>query len=131
MDSQASLQPGFDLSLYRFFSELFTPRLVTLVLPNLAVIVLIIIFLAGRGHSLYIIPAVAVLYGLLVISLGSLFFLKEFFSLGIWLAATGLLTLFTATAVHPTAALGVTFGAGFTLAALLLYLGPAGEKRPR
>lgn len=120
---------GVDITFYKLLEEIYTPRFLALYLPNFLVIALVIIFLGSRGYDLYIAPAVAVLFGLLVISLSSLFFLKEFYFLGIWLTATGLLTLFIAAAIHPLAVLVITFAAGFILASLLLYLGLPGEKR--
>ncbi|MBE0467285.1 MAG: hypothetical protein IBX71_08720, partial [Candidatus Desulforudis sp.] len=116
-----------DTTFYKLLKELVTPRILALVVPYLAVTILVIVFLSG-GYGLYIIPVLSVLYGLLVISLSSLFFTKEFYYLGIWLTATGLLTLFTAAAIHPLAVLGITFAAGFVLTSLLLYLGRPGEK---
>lgn len=118
---------GVDTTLFKLFEEILTPRVLALVVPYLAVMILVIVFLT-RGHGLYIIPVLSVLYGLLVISLSSLLYPKEFYFLGIWLTATGLLTLFTAAAIHPLAALVITFAAGSVLASLLLYLGRPGEK---
>lgn len=117
---------GVDTTLVNLLEEIVTPRIYTLVVPYLAVMILVIVFLAGTGFGLYIIPALSVLYGLLVISMSSLFYPKEFYFLGLWLTATGLLTLFAAAAIHPLAALVITFAAGSVLTALLLYLG-----RPR
>jgi hypothetical protein len=124
----SSRKIGFDMTFRKLLEGIFTPRFLRLMLPNLTVITLVIFFLGSRGYGLYIIPSFAVLYGLLVISLSSLFFIKEFYLLGIWLTATGLLTLFIATAIHPLAVLVITFAAGFGLTSLLLYLGLPGEK---
>lgn len=122
---------GAEITFYKMMKDLFTPRILALLLPNMTVIVLVIILLSSRGYGLYIIPSFALLYGQLIISLSSLFFLKEFYFLGVWLTATGLLTLFVAAAVQPLAVLGITFAAGFILASLLLYAGLPGEKRQR
>ncbi|MEW5785174.1 MAG: hypothetical protein AB1767_08910 [Bacillota bacterium] len=113
---------GFDLTVFKLLEELYTNRFVALVFPNIAVITLVSIFLDTRGHDLYITPAVAILLGLLIISMSSLFFMKEFYLLGVWLTATGLLTLFIAATLHPLVTLGITFAAGFILSSLFLYL---------
>lgn len=122
---------GFDLTLYKLMEELYTARFVALVLPNITVITLVSIFLDNRGYDLYIIPALAIMFGLLIISMSSLFFMKEFYLLGAWLMATGLLTLFIAATLHPLVTLGITFAAGFILSSLFLYLSLPGEKRQR
>lgn len=119
---------GVDMAFLALSREIASPRLLALALPHLAVMVLVIVFLVIRGEGVYIVPALSVLYGLTTISLSSFFLTKELYFLGAWLTATGLLTLFTAAAINPLAALGITFAAGFVLTSLLLYLVPAGEK---
>lgn len=126
---QSARKISSDMTVYKLFEEIYKPRFLALLLPHVATMALVIVFLANRGHGLYIIPSLAVLYGLLTISLCNVFFLKEFFLLGAWLTATGLLSLFAAEIIHPLAVLGFTFAAGFILAALLLYLGQPGVKR--
>ncbi|MEW5920490.1 MAG: hypothetical protein AB1796_05950 [Bacillota bacterium] len=112
-----------DITLYKLMEEIYTTRVLALLLPNIATIILVIIFLGNRGFDLYIIPSLAVLLGLLTVSMSNLFFMKEIFFTGVWLAATGLLTLFIAETINPLATLGITFAAGFILTSLLLYLG--------
>lgn len=118
-----------DMTLYRLLEDAYTPQFVALVLPYTISIVLVIIFLSGRGLDLYIVPALSLLFGLLSISISSVFYMKEISILGVWLAATGLLTLFMAETVHPLIALGITFSAGFILTSLFLYFNLPGEKR--
>ncbi len=118
-----------DITVYKLFEEVYTPRFLALLLPNIAVVILGIIFLSSRGHDLFIIPFLAVLFGLTTIGVSSFFFMQELYLLGVWLIATGLLTLFIAEAIHPAAALVITFGAGFVLTSMILYLGLTGEKR--
>lgn len=118
----AARKVGMDATFYSLLKGCYTPRLQALHLPYISVTILVVIFLGSRGYNLYIIPSVATLFGLLVISLTSLFFLKEFYFLGVWLAATGVLSLFSAAAIHPLAVPGITFAAGFVLTSLLLYV---------
>lgn len=117
-----------DMTLNRFFCEIYSSRLMATMLPFLLVIVMIIIFLGRMGHLIYIVPVLSILIGLLFISMNPILYLKELYFLSIWLIATGILTLYTATTFHPTVALGLTFSAGFILASLLLYLEVPGNK---
>ncbi len=125
---QGARRISADMTLYRLLEEVYTPQFVALILPYVVSIVLVIIFLSVRGLGLYIVPIFSLLFGLLSISLSGIFYMKEIFLLGIWLAATGLLTLFMAEVVHPLAALGITFSAGFILTALYFYVNLPGEK---
>ena len=118
-----------DITVYKLFKEVYTPRFLALFLPNIAVVILGTVFLSSRGYDLFIIPFLAVLFGLMTIGVSSFFFMQEVYLLGVWLIATGLITLFIAEALHPTAVLVVTFGTGFVLTSMILYLGLAGEKR--
>ena len=118
-----------DITVSKLFGEIYTPRFLALFLPNGAVVILGMIFLSSRGHDLFIIPFLAVLFGLMTIGVSNFFFMQEVYLLGAWLIATGLLTLFMAEAIHPLAALVIIFGAGFVLTSLILYLGLTGEKR--
>lgn len=118
-----------DMTLHRLFDEIYTPRLLTIQLPYMLVITLAIIFICSKGLFLYLTPVLSVLFGLLLVSLSPLFYLKEFYFLSMWLIATGLMTLFTAAVIHPLAVLGLTFSVGFILAALLLYLDLPAVKR--
>jgi hypothetical protein len=111
-----------DMNLKKLFDEIYTSRMLNLMIPYLLVIILIVIFLCNRGQFIFIVPALAILFGLLFIAMGPIVYLKELYLLSAWLIATGLLGLFTAANIHPMAVLGFTFGAGFILAGLLLYL---------
>jgi hypothetical protein len=117
-----------DMNLNKLFNEIYTSRMLTLMLPYILVIISAIIFLCNRGQFVYITPALAILFGLLFIAMSPIIYFKELYLLSAWLIATGLLTLFSATAFHPMAALGLTFGAGFILAGLLLYLELPGHR---
>lgn len=116
-----------DITLNRFFDEVYTSRLVALMIPFLLVITAAIIFLCSRGFLIYIIPVLSILLGLLFISTSPIFYLKELYFLSMWLVATGILALFAAEAFHPAVTLVFTFAAGFILSALLLYLKPPGS----
>ncbi len=118
-----------DITVSKLFEEIYTPRFLALFLPNIAVVILGTVFLSSRGSDLFIIPFLAVLFGLMTIGVSSFFFMKDVYLLGVWLIATGMLTLFMAEVIHPAAALVITFGAGFVLTSMILYLGLTGEKR--
>lgn len=117
-----------DMNLNKLFNEIYTSRMLTLMLPYILVIILVVIFLYTRGQFVYITPGLAILFGLLFIAMSPIIYFKELYLLSVWLIATGLLTLFLASAFHPMAVLGLTFGAGFILAGLLLYLEMPGRR---
>jgi hypothetical protein len=117
-----------DLNLFKLFDEIYTSRMLILMLPYFLVIIFTVIFLTTRTQFIYITPALAILIGLLYIALSPIIYFKELYLLCVWLIATGLLTLFLATTIHPMAVLGFTFGAGFILAGLLLYLELPGHR---
>jgi hypothetical protein len=117
-----------DMNLNKLFNEIYTSRMLTLMLPYIMVIILIVIFLCTRDYFEYITPGLAILFGLLFIAMSPIIYFKELYLLSAWLIATGLLTLFLASVFHPLAVLGLTFGAGFILAGLLLYLELPGHR---
>ncbi len=117
-----------DMTLKRLFSEIYTPRSLVLLLPYLVVIAVVAIFLGSRGDIYYIVPALAILFGLMYLSVSSLFYFKELYFMSMWLIATGLLALFIAETIHPLAILGLTFSAGFILASLLLHMDLPGHE---
>ena len=118
-----------DMTLSRLFDEIYTSRLIALMVPFMLVIILVVVFLCTIGQAIYITPALAILFGLLFISMSPIVYLKELYLLSIWLIASGLLTLFTAGTFHPMAVLGFTFSTGFILSGLLLYLNLPGHER--
>ncbi len=111
-----------DMNLNKLFNEIYTSRMLALMLPYILVIILAVIFLYNMGQFVYIAPVLAVLFGLLFVAMSPIIYFKELYLLSAWLIATGLLTLFSAAVIYPMAVLGLTFGAGFILAGLLLYL---------
>lgn len=117
-----------DMNLYKLFDEIYTSRMLTLMMPYLLVIILTTVFLFTRAQFVYITPALAVLFGLLFIAMSPIIYFKELYLLSAWLIAAGMLTLFLANTIHPMAVLGFTFGAGFILAGLLLYLELPGHR---
>jgi hypothetical protein len=111
-----------DMNLNRLFDEIYTSRMLSLMLPYIFVVILIIIFLCSRGQLIYIVPSLSILFGLLFVAMSPIIYFKELYLLSVWLITTGLLTLFTAAIFHPMVVLGFTFGVGFILAGLLLYI---------
>jgi hypothetical protein len=117
-----------DMNLNRLFDEIYTSRMLSLMLPYIFVIILIIVFLCTRGQFIYIVPVLAILFGLLFIAMSPIIYFKELYLLSVWLITTGLLAFFTADVYNPMAVLGFTFGVGFILAGLLLYLELPGHR---
>lgn len=118
-----------DINLYKLLEESYTPQLLAVVLPHTITIILVAVFLFQNEMTLYLVPIIAFLFGLLYVSLSMVFYMREIYLLGLWLVATGLLTLFTAAYLSSLAMMGITFSAGFILAAVYLYANLPGEKR--
>lgn len=111
-----------DMNLNRLFDEIYTSRMLSLMLPFIFVIGLIIVFLCTQGQLHFIIPVLSILFGLLFVAMSPIIYFKELYLLSVWMVATGLLALFTAAIFHPMVVLIFTFGVGFILAGLLLYI---------
>ena len=80
-----------DMTLNKLFNEIFTSRLMALMLPFVLAIILVIVFLCSRGQIIYIIPALAILLGMTFVSVSPIVHLSELYLLSMWLIATGLL----------------------------------------
>ncbi len=119
---------GGDMNLKQLFNEIYTSRMLNLMLPYLLVIIIITLFLSTRGQIIYITPSFSILFGLLFIAISPIIYFREIYLLSAWLIATGLLALFAADLIHPMIILGFTFGAGFILAGLMLYIDPPGHR---
>lgn len=117
------------MTLYKLIKEIYTPQFMSVSLPYLAAIALAVVFLYQKGMTLYLVPVLALLFGLFTVSLSLVFYMKGVYLLGFWLVAAGLLTLFAAEQLSILAMLILTFSAGFILAALYLYTGLNGERR--
>jgi hypothetical protein len=117
-----------DMNLKQLFDEIYTSRMLNLMLPYLIVIIMITVFLSAQGQIIYITPALSILFGLLFIAISPIIYFREIYLLSAWLIATGLLALFVAEAIHPMIILGFTFGAGFILAGLMLYVELPGHR---
>jgi len=120
-----------DLTLARLFDEIYTSRLIAMMLPFFGVIIFLAIFLIQQGLYIYLIPTLAILFGFIFIAMHPILNVTEFYFISIWLIATGLLTLFLADLFHPMVALGFTFSAGFIMGGLLLHLDLTGMKNKR
>ena len=116
-----------NMTLYNLIKEIYTPQFISMSLPHLAAIALAVFFLYQKEMTLYLVPVLALLFGLFTVSLSLVFYMKWVYLLGFWLVAAGLLTLFAAERLSIPAMLVLSFSAGFILAALYLYARPSGS----
>ncbi|HOJ83855.1 MAG TPA: hypothetical protein PLZ49_02415 [Bacillota bacterium] len=116
-----------NMTLYKLIKEIYTPQFISMSLPHLAAIALAVFFLYQKEMTLYLVPVLALLFGLFTVSLSLVFYMKWVYLLGFWLVAAGLLTLFAAERLSIPAMLVLSFSAGFILAALYLYARPSGS----
>ena len=104
---------GSDITIPEFFKEIYTWNTLVLMTPYMIVMGLVAVFLVSRGLSGYLVPFLAILYGLMINSATSLLFLREFMIGAVWFLLTGLTVLFTLGPSQPLLGLVITFGLGF------------------
>lgn len=102
-----------DYTLSRLMRDVYTGQTMVVMVPFIIVAVGIVAFLVGRGLSQYIVPSIAILLGLLLNALVTVFSLKELLVGGDWFIVTGLLGLFLGERLDPLLGLILTFGLGF------------------
>ncbi|MGE5586979.1 MAG: hypothetical protein ACM3ZO_01995 [Clostridia bacterium] len=105
-----------DYTLFRLVEEVCSEQTVLILVPFVAAGAGVVSFLATRGFAAYIVPAVAILFGLVMNALVSVFYFKELVVSGDWLIATGLVVLFLGDRLAPLLGLILTFGLGFIVA---------------
>lgn len=121
-----------DYTLPRLIVEVYSPQTVLVLVPFMTAIAGTSVFLAVRGWGTYIVPALAILFGLLFNALVGVFHMKELIIGGDWLILTGLLTLFMAGRLHVLPALVLTFGCGMMALFLAsLVLARSDRENPR
>lgn len=109
---------GLEITLGQLLKEVYTSNTLIVGLPFMISIGLVAIYLAGQGLHGYLVPSLAILYGLLICSMVNILYLKELIVGGIWILASGFVVLFGLGPVQPMLALFFTFGLGF----IVMYL---------
>lgn len=104
-----------NMTVRKLIMEIYTPRALHILIPYVTSIILTTVFLVTNQHTLYLVPALAILTGLLCLAYVNVFYIKELIITGDWLLATGLLSLFFTGSLHPLLALIITFGLGFCI----------------
>ncbi|MGE5586504.1 MAG: hypothetical protein ACM309_13395 [Bacillota bacterium] len=105
-----------DYTLFRLVEEVYSVQTILILVPFVVAGVGVVSFLATRGFSAYIVPALAILFGLMFNALISVFYFKELVVSGDWLIATGLTVLFLGERLDLLLGLILTFGLGFIAA---------------
>ncbi|MGE5592163.1 MAG: hypothetical protein ACM3X3_00560 [Betaproteobacteria bacterium] len=105
-----------DYTLLRLVGEVYTTQTVLILVPFVAAGAGVVGFLATRGFAAYVVPALAILFGLTMNALVGVFYFRELVVSGDWLIATGLAVLFLGDRLAPLLGLVLTFGLGFIAA---------------
>lgn len=101
-----------DMTVQRLIREIYTAQTLNVLIPFLTVIVLVTVFLVRGGHVGFIVPTLAILFGLFFIAFVNIFYMHELLVMGDWLLGTGLISMFAVRTLHPLLALILTFGLG-------------------
>lgn len=108
-------QTDRDLTLLKLIAAVYKPQTVNIIVSFIIAIIGISAFLSNRGLDIYLVPALSIMFGLMLLAFLNVFYLKELLVSGDWLLITGLVTLFNAETLHPLLALVITFGLGFPM----------------
>lgn len=121
-----------DYNMVRLIGEIYSAQTLLILIPFFVTIMGTAIFLDTKGLEGYIVPALALLFGLMLNVLVNVFHLRELMVGGDWLIGTGLLVLFVGEHWHPLLALIGTFGIGFiSISAASLVIARAERKNSR
>jgi hypothetical protein len=115
---QSVRELGADLTFRQLLKEVYTRNTMAIVAPYGFVIGLAVFFLVSHGWNGYLVPCLAILYGLMIHSMTNFLYLTELVIGGAWLLVTGFGVLFILDPAQTTLALSVTFGVGF----IVMYL---------
>lgn len=102
-----------NITIRKLIREIYTPRALNILIPYVTTMILVTVYLIANQHTLFLVPALSILTGLLCLAYVNVFYMRELVVTGDWLLATGLLALFLAETLHPLLALIITFGLGF------------------
>ncbi len=108
------IRSGYTLP--RLVKEVYSGQAVLILVPFVVATAGVVTFLAVRGLSAYVVPSLAVLFGLMFNALVTVFCLKELIIGGDWLIVTGVLALFLGEGLDSLLGLILTFGLGFIVA---------------
>lgn len=104
----------------RAFKELYSYRIAHLWVPATVAAVVLVVFFIINDIPYFIIPTVAVFYGLLSNLMGPLLGLKPALPLGYWLLGTGMITVVFNSIPAPLAVI-MTYGCGMLLFSILSF----------
>lgn len=90
--------------------DTYTRHMAVFLVPFLATVAGMIVFLSVRGLGVYIVPVLAVLMGLAFVFFAMQFQFREIYGSSFWLIVTGFICLFLDAVIGPMGALALTFG---------------------
>ncbi|MCR4402185.1 MAG: hypothetical protein NUW12_05285 [Firmicutes bacterium] len=105
-----------EYTLLRLLKEVYSERMVLILVPHVVAGAGVVVFLTIRGLVSYVVPTIAILFGLVMNALINVFDFRELVVSGDWLIATGLVVLFLGNRLDPLLGLVLTFGLGFVAA---------------
>ncbi|MGV8145212.1 MAG: hypothetical protein ACLKAK_00680 [Alkaliphilus sp.] len=113
---------GHSITSIGLLKEVYSKQVKGIAFPLFLIVVVITVFLATHGLSIYIVPFLAIWYALAYKSIIILVGVEDGFILAEWLLLTGLASLFFMDRVHPLIVLNITFGLGMLVAAVVYYI---------
>jgi len=103
-----------NLTIGWLFKELFSYRIVHLYVPLMVLVIFLSVYFIVKGNPSYIVPTIAIFYGLLTNFMGTIFEIKQSLIVGYWLIITGILALIFSS-IPPLIALSMTLGCGMLI----------------
>lgn len=117
---------GNEISWWELFTEVYTRHMAVFLVPFLASVAGMVIFLTVRGLDFYIVPVLAILMGFAFVFFAVQFLFREIYGSSFWLIVTGFICLFLDNVIGPMGALALTFGGSMVfLFILTLFPGEA------
>jgi hypothetical protein len=120
---------GSEITIGQMFREIYTWSTMVLMVPFVLTIGLAVISLVSHGLSGYLIPCLAILYGLMINSITGFVYLREFVVGGVWFLISGFVILFTLGPSQPLLGLIITFGLGFLIMYIASWIYATGDQR--
>ncbi|MEK6793238.1 MAG: hypothetical protein AABZ39_00565 [Spirochaetota bacterium] len=104
---------------------IFTSSVSSMILTVTGILAAVIVFLVHIGQPLYIVPATAILFGILMSFFGGNTFVPEYYILGYWFSGAGIAAMFFR--LPPLISIAFVFGVGFLLFAFAAMIRRNGD----
>lgn len=104
---------GSTISIRQLLKEVYSWSTLITVLPFIFTMIFTIVYLVGHEKVAYLLPVLSILYGLMLVSMVSFLYLREFIVGAIWFLTAGFAILFFMPRLPLLLAIAFTFGFGF------------------